>query len=162
MTDFSQDKFVDELMDCLITHGVGAAQNGLIHSLAIWLDNNIQGEFVKERKQEAGQRFSQSVIYYIEKREFQRKTWQKNNKFPFAKNEWGAIQEIFGKVLERMNGMSFEQGLDFIAHLYAAWVLSCPAYLMKHSPQYKASLFTGSEPELIDLMIRYLDIYMSM
>jgi hypothetical protein len=142
MTDASEEKFVLELVDDLIAHGVGAAQNGIIHSLAIWLDNNIQGEFADKR--------------------FQPKIWDESQNLPSCKNEWEASLEISSKILGRINGISFEQGLEFIALIYAAWMLSCPAFIIRNSPQYKGSTSTETETELIGLMFRYLDIYMTM
>lgn len=162
MTDASTDKFVLELMDDLITHRILAIQNGIIHSLAIWLDNHIRGEFMEKRKREAGARFYEWVMNFVRQSHFQRKIWDESQNLPSDKNEWKASQEISRKILGQMNGMSFEQGLEFIALIYAAWILSCPAFMIKNSPQYKGSISTGTETELIDLMLRYLDIYMTM
>jgi hypothetical protein len=162
MTNASTDKFVLELMDDLVAHGIHAAQNGIIHSLAIWLDNHIQGEFMEKRKREVGTRFCEWVMNFVRQSHFQRKIWDESQSLPSHKNEWEASQKISGKILGQMNGMPFEQGLEFIAWIYAAGILSCPAFMIKNSPEYKGSISTGTETELINLMLRYLDIYMTM
>ena len=161
MTDIYPDKIVLKLIDHLIKSGVGVAQNGLIHSLAIWLDSNLQGEVAKVRKEDACARFSKYVYDFVEQKNFERRTGNKNLELPSLKNEWQAIEEISNKVLEQTNEMSFEKGLEFIAYVYAAWILSCPASVMKNSPQYEDSISTETESELIGLMFRYLDIYMT-
>jgi hypothetical protein len=162
MTDASEEKFVLELVDDLIAHGVGAAQNGIIHSLAIWLDNNIQGEFADKRKQESCVRFCEYIANFVDQKRFQPKIWNESQNLPSCKNEWEASLEISSKILGRINGISFEQGLEFIALIYAAWMLSCPAFIIRNSPQYKGSTSTETETELIGMMFRYLDIYMTM
>jgi hypothetical protein len=162
MTDASTDKFVLELMDDLVAHGIGASQNGIIHSLAIWLDPHIRGEFAEKRKREAGTRFCEWIMKFVRQSHFQRKIWDESQRLPSHKNEWEASQEISRKILGQMNGMPFEQGLEFIALIYANWILSCPAFMIKNSPEYEGSISTGTETELINLMLCYLDIYMTM
>jgi hypothetical protein len=163
MIDSSQNTFVLGLMDILITDGIGAAQNGLIHSMALWLDDHIKGELVRERKEEACQRFYKSVTACVQQKKYQRRIWGEKQLLPlFKKDQVKAIDEISSKVLRQIKEMSFEQGLDFIAELYAAWILTCPEIMMRNSSQFKSSITTGSESELINLMLQYLDIYMTM
>jgi hypothetical protein len=161
MANSSSDKFVLELMDHFVAHGVSATQNGLVHALAIWLDNNIQGEFVQERNQEAGGKFYKFVSDFVEQRHYQRKKWNETQKVSSDRNEWEASLEISSKVLAKIYGLPFEQGLEFIANIYAAWILSCPTIIMRTSSEYKDSISTGTETELIGLMLRYLDFYLT-
>jgi hypothetical protein len=163
MIDSSQKMIVLGLIDILINHGIDAAQNGLIQSLAFWLDDHIKGVFVRERKEEACLRFYKSVMNGVQEKKYQRRIWDKEQKPPlFKKNRAKAIDEISSKVLWQIKELSFEQGLDFIAELYSAWMLSCPGILMRNSSMFKESITTGSESELIDLMIRHLVFYMTM
>jgi hypothetical protein len=161
MADSSSDKFVLGLIDNFIAQGVSATQNGLVHTLAIWLDNNIQGEFVQERKQEAGRKFYELVSDFVEQRYYQRKKWNENQKSSYDRNESEASLEISRKVLAQINELPFEQGLKYIANLYAAWILACPTTMMRVSSEYKNSISTETETELIGLMFRYLDFYLT-
>jgi hypothetical protein len=161
MTDPALDSFVIELIDNFIAHGVSVTQNGLIHALSIWLDNNIQGEFAPKRMQEAGGKFYKYVSDFVEQRHYPRKKWNENLKLLSSKNEWEASLEFSRKILAQINGMPFEQGLAFIANLYAAWILSCPEGIMRTSSEYKGSISTGTETELFGLMLRYLDFYLT-
>jgi hypothetical protein len=81
MADSSPDKFVTEIIENFIAHGVSVTQNGLIHTLAIWLDNNIQGEFVQKRKQEAGSKFYKFVTNFVGQRNYQRKKWNESRNY---------------------------------------------------------------------------------
>jgi hypothetical protein len=161
MTDTSLDKFVTETVENFIAHGVSVTQNGLIHTLAIWLDKNIQGEFVQRRKQEAGSKFYKFVSNYVGQRKYQRKKWDESQKLPSGNYEWTASLEISNKILAQINELPFEYGLEFIANLYAAWILSCPAIIIRASSQYKGSISTENETELIEQMFRYLDFLLT-
>jgi len=161
MTDTSPAKFVAETVEYFIVHGVSVTQNGLIHTLAIWLDKNIQGEFTQRRKQEAGSKFYKFVSNFVGQRKYQRKKWDESQKLPSSNNEWAASLEISNKILVQINGLPFEHGLEFIANLYAAWILSCPAIIIRASSEYKESISTENETELIELMFRYLDFLLS-
>ena len=162
MTDTFPEKVVLEIVDYLIMNGVGASQNGLIHSLALWLDKHIQGEFVQTRKEDACTKFCNYVHSFVEQRNFQRKSWNEDQPLPSLKNEGEFIEVISKRILEQTNSMSVERGLKFIAYVYAAWVLSCPVSILKNSPQYRDTVSTETEPELISVMFRHLDIYMTM
>ncbi|MEW6029218.1 MAG: hypothetical protein ACOYZ8_16890 [Chloroflexota bacterium] len=161
MADSSSDKFVTEIIDNFIAHGVSVTQNGLIHALALWLDNNIQGESVQKRKQEAGGKFYEFVTNFVGQRSFQRKKWNGSQKLPSSKNEWKKSLEFSSKILTQINELPFEQGLEFIANLYAAWILSCPAVIIRTSSEYKGSISTENETELIEQMFRYLDFLLT-
>ena len=161
MADSTPDKFVIEIVDNFIAHGVSATQNGLIHALAIWLDNNIQGELVQKRKQEAGGEFYEFVTNFVGQRSYQRKKWSESQKLPSSKNEWEKSLEFSDKILTQINGLPFEQGLEFIANLYAAWILSCPAKIIITSSEYKGSISTENETELIEQLLRYLDFLLT-
>ncbi len=161
MTDSALDKFVAETVEHFIAHGVSATQNGLIHALAIWLDKNIQGEFVQRRKQEAGSKFYKFVCNFAKQRNYQRKKWDESQKLPSNNYEWAASLEISNKILAQINGLPFEHGLEFIASLYAAWILSCPAIIIRASSEYKGSISTENETELIEQMFRYLDFLLT-
>lgn len=161
MADSSTDKFVIEIMDNFIAHGVSAAENGLIHALAIWLERNIQGEFAQKRKRDAGEKFYKLVSDFVGQRHYPRKKWNETQESPSGQNEWEASLEISSKILAQINQLPFEDGLAFIANLYAEWILSCPAIILRTSSKYKGSISAGTETELIDLMFRSLDFYLT-
>jgi hypothetical protein len=147
-------------MDFLIAQGISTAQNGLIHTLAIWLDDHIKGDFVRERKEKAVHRFYRSITDNLRERKYQRIKWDKKRRLPPSyKNNSKAIDEIANKVLYQIKEMSFEQGLAVIGELYAAWILTCPEFMIRNSSQYKELISSGTEAELIDLMLQYLDMY---
>lgn len=161
MTDSSSEKMVIDLMENFIAHGVSVTQNGLVHALAKWLDYNIQGEFVQDRMQEAGGNFYEFVSDFVEQKHYQRKKWNENHQLPSGEFKWEASLEISSIILAQINGLPFEQGLKFIANLYAAWILSCPTIIISTSSEYKGSISNGTESELIGLMLRYLDFYLT-
>ena len=47
----------NKLVDVLSTLCVANVQNGLIHILAIWMDEHVQGDAVNQRKVEAFYKF---------------------------------------------------------------------------------------------------------
>jgi hypothetical protein len=161
MANSTPEKFIVEMVDNFIVDGVSATQNGLLHALAIWLDNNIQGELVQKRKQEAGGEFYEFVTNFVAQRSYERKKWIESPKIPSSKNERKKSLEFSSRILTQINGLPFEQGLEFIANLYAAWILSCPANIIMTSSEYKGTISTENETELTEQLLRYLDFLLT-
>jgi hypothetical protein len=149
----------NKLVDILTTLCVANVQNGLIHTLAIWLDEHIQVDSVEQRKLEAFYNFRDSVWEVVQQRQFQRKSWPENQKLPYPYNRWKVINSLSKQILLAMNGMPFEKGLLFLAELWGRWILVCPDKIIQHSPEFGSfASSVKSDTELTENMFRYLDM----
>jgi hypothetical protein len=151
------------LLELLSTNSVANVQNGLIHALGLWLEMYVKGAEVDRRKQEAYSTFVSSVWEVAKQRQYQRKVWPKSKPLPFPYNQLKVIEAISREVLREMKGLSFHQGLVFLAKLWGGWVLICPEAILRNSPEFASVIETvQDEDELIEQMLWYLDIYGNM
>jgi hypothetical protein len=152
-----------ELVDLLATHSVANVQNGLIHALAIWLDQHLQEEPVEQRKREAFSVFTSLVRDVVMQRQFERKMWPQNQPLPYPYNEMEVIESISDQALQKMIAMPLEKGLMFLAELWGAWILVCPAKIIQNSPEFASDLISvKTESERNELMLRYLEMVYGM
>ena len=150
-------------MDVLSTLSVANVQNGLIHTLAIWLDEHIQGDSDKQRKLDAFYSFRDSVWEVVQLAQFQRKVWPERQQLPYPYNELEVIDSLSSQILQEMKEMSFEQGLLFLAELWGRWILVCPDRIIQHSPEFGSHASSvKTETELTEYMFRYLDMVYGM
>jgi hypothetical protein len=132
-------------------------------ALSRWLGGNVQGDAVEQRKREAGRKFGGCVWTVVQHREYPRKPWPADRSLPPSSNDWDAMQVIADRVLQFTDGMSLEQGVKLIAELNGAWILACPEPIIRNAPQFASSVPSAkTDAELIDLMMQYLDIYLTM
>jgi hypothetical protein len=62
-----------------------------------------------------------------------------------------------------MRGLSFDQGLLFLAELWGRWILICPEAILRNSPEYASVVEPGYDKgKLIEQMLSYLDLYGNM
>ena len=155
MNDFQQN----EILEYLSEIGIANVQNGLIHSLAVWLDEHIVGNNVRQRKQVAFNTFAKSVLDTVKKRTISRKVWAENKPLPHPYNDSEVLDNISHQVLIAINDMSFEEGLFFIAELWGKWILVCPRIIVESSPEFgdRAAQLKG-EIEFSEYMFLYLDM----
>jgi hypothetical protein len=154
---------VDDFLEFLTTHSVGTVQNGLILALSRWLEGKVQGDAVEQRKREAVGEFGGHVWTVVQRRQYPRKPWPANHSLPPSFNDQDTMQVIVDHVFQFTHGMSLEQGVKFIAELYGAWILACPEPIIRNAPQFASSAPSAkTDAELIDLMMQYLDIYLTM
>lgn len=161
MADISTGTFISSLIDQLIARGVDASQNGMIHALGIWLNDNIHGDFAEKRKREAGAKFYELVSNFVEKNMVPRKVWSETYSPVRREDQWAASLEISARVLARVNGMSFEQGLALMAHIYGAWILACPLVVIQSSSAYTSLPVAVTNVDLVDALLRTLDFYLT-
>jgi hypothetical protein len=153
---------IDELLELLSENSVANVQNGLFHSLALWLDRHVKGEDVDRRKREAFSMFAGPVCKIARQRQYQRKVWPENKPVPSV-YQYKVIEAISHKVLRKMRGLSFDQGLMFLAELWGRWILICPEAILRSSSEYARVVESvKGEDELIENMLWYLDIYGNM
>jgi hypothetical protein len=151
------------LLELLSSNSVPNVQNGLIHALGLWLDYHIKDNDVQRRKEDAFALFERSVFDIARRRQYQRKEWPKNKPLPYPYNLEEAYESIWKEVRKDMRGLSFEQGLLFLAELWGRWMLICPEAIFRNSPEYASIVKTEyKEDELIEQMLRYLDNYGNM
>jgi len=149
----------NELIDLLSTYCIANVQNGLIHTLAIWLDEHVQGESVESRKRDAFSTFAQSVENTVMQRQHRRKVWPANQPLPYPYNQIEVIESLSDQLLQKMKAMSFEKGLTFLAELWGGWMLVCPYEIIRNSPEFAREMNSAkTEIELTELMLQYLDM----
>lgn len=153
----------NELVDLLATHGVANVQNGLIHALALWLEQHIHGDAARQRKLEAFYLFRDAVWQVVNQEQFERKKWPEDRPLPYPKNELKVIHALAERALQKMKGMSFEQGLLFLAELWGGWILACPDRIIRESPEYGSYAASApTESERNEYVFQYLDIVYGM
>jgi hypothetical protein len=162
-----KDKMIDvanrDIVNYLATQSVANVQNGLIHTLSIWLDIHIKGERAYERKNAAFQVFFNQVSDVVTQREYERKEWPSRQPLPNPYNKTEVIESISKRILPYISNMALEQGLTFLAKLWGGWILVCPRAIIQNSPEYSTVATTAkNEAEVYELMLRYLDFYGTM
>jgi hypothetical protein len=149
----------NELVEFLSTHSIANVQNGLISALAIWLDEHVQGEAIENRKRQVFYGFTASIRNVVKQYDATRKVWPKNRPLPYPYNEIKVIDFISDRVLQRMKGMRFVQGLTFLTELWGGWILICPREIIQNSPEFASEMVLGkTETELTETMIQYVEL----
>jgi len=157
------EKDIYKLLDLLSSNGVANVQNGLILAIGLWLGRHVKGEAVESRTREAFSIFADTAIRVARQSQHRRKVWPEGKPLPFP-NDQSKVQEAISKqVLRSIRGSSFEEGLNFFGELWGRWVLLCPEAIIRNSPEFaNIAEATKNENELIEHMLRYLDLYGSM
>jgi hypothetical protein len=159
----TEESIIKRLLEVLSISGVSNTQNGLIHSISVWLARHVKGENIESRKREAFNDFAGYVREVVKQRRYKRKLWLEDMPLPSPLSDEKTSEDISNQILRRMKAKSFDQGLRFLAELWGGWVLVCPEAIIQNSPEFaSASITITDEAELIEYMLRYLDIYGSM
>jgi len=159
----TEETTIERLLEVLSINGVANTQNGLIHSISVWLERYVKGENMEPRKREAFDDFTGYVREVVKQRRYKRKLWLEDIPLPSTISDEKTSEDISNQILRGMEAKSFNQGLRFLAELWGGWVLVCPEVIIQNSPEFaSASITIKDEDELIDYMLRYLDIYGSM
>lgn len=148
-----------ELIQLLGRQSVANVQNGLIHTLAIWMDEHVQGESVRRRKEQPFSAFYGVVRDVARQGGGQRDKWPAYRPLPYPYTQMKFIESLSDQILEHIKGMTFEDGLKFIGELWGGWILVCPQRILRNSPEYANSIMPQTtESGLVDLMLQYLDV----
>jgi hypothetical protein len=159
----TEEATIERLLEVLSISGVANTQNGLIHSISVWLEMHVKVANIESRKREAFNDFAGYVREVIKQRRYKRMLWLEDIPLPSPIIDEKTSEDISDQILRVIEAKSFDQGLRFLAELWGGWVLVCPVEIVQNSPEFAAASITiTDDDELIDYMLRYLDIYGSM
>ena len=139
--------------------------NGMIHTLGVWFHMHIRSAVidVDQRKKDAYSTFS-TIAYNTAKKGIpNRRDWPRSKSLPDFDNNSQVLESISQQLLHQIQELSFEEGLRFIGELWGRWLLVCPLEILKDAiGDSQDTKGEWSEVEVLDMMLRFLDIYGSM
>jgi len=149
---------INECLDLIALESVDTNFKVIIHTLAVWLDENYQAASNRFDKAFTLDAFESRVEWTTRTGQYQRKVLSQEYALPSALVSWEVAREKAEQILGFLRKLPLEDRVNFLADLTGAWILTCPeVFIRQHDATINRERYEiKSDADLISLMIKWL------